>query len=498
MTLKNPFSDYGGIVIGERFVGRRYAIDQIQQRLLGENFGNLAIMGLPRIGKSSLGWNAIFPFKEDIVKRKIFPLWIALGEFFSLIELLDEILTSSFEELQKENNKSLDQLKEIIGRFNETDSPLEKKRFFKKYLKLIKSEGFRLIIVLDEFDNSQSIFNLQDFQFLREISYNPEIKIGILSISRKTVQELEPDNGCLSNFHLIFTDLRLKLFNGNDIELYWNRLKKLGINISETYTNNIIYYSGNHPYLLDIINHEIFNNIEQYDLNLDKIFDSTIENLRLKIFNEYESILKLMDSENMTAKLIQLVVGPLYDITQRDVEKLLKYNLVIKNVDNSYSCFSEYFYEYLSIKSNEVDIWPLWSETESKIRSIIKVFLKEKYGEDWVDKFVSGNPKKVSTIENLKKTLEKSTKAFGDKSSNHLVDYTYPRDMIDCFMHSDWTWFKKIFKRQINDWIPIFEHLSKIRTPLAHNNRDFLTQADINIATGYCQEILTLISENTN
>lgn len=60
MVLKNPFSDYGGIIPTERFIGRKAEIKQIQKRILGESFGNLAIMGLPRIGKSSLAWNSIF------------------------------------------------------------------------------------------------------------------------------------------------------------------------------------------------------------------------------------------------------------------------------------------------------------------------------------------------------------------------------------------------------------------------------------------------------
>ena len=55
-SLNNPFSGYGGIVYGEKFIGRRDSLRQLEQRILGENYGNLAIVGLPRIGKSSLAW----------------------------------------------------------------------------------------------------------------------------------------------------------------------------------------------------------------------------------------------------------------------------------------------------------------------------------------------------------------------------------------------------------------------------------------------------------
>jgi len=93
MTLKNPFSDYGGIITGDRFVGRKSELNQIQKRLLGETFGNLAIMGLPRIGKSSLAWNSIIENKDTLITKKIIPIWIPLGEFSNLIEFLDEVLS---------------------------------------------------------------------------------------------------------------------------------------------------------------------------------------------------------------------------------------------------------------------------------------------------------------------------------------------------------------------------------------------------------------------
>lgn len=68
-SLNNPFSDFGGIVHGERFIGRKNAIEKIAERVLGPTYGNLAIMGLPRVGKSSLAWHAIMDRKEELISR---------------------------------------------------------------------------------------------------------------------------------------------------------------------------------------------------------------------------------------------------------------------------------------------------------------------------------------------------------------------------------------------------------------------------------------------
>lgn len=495
MILKNPFSDYGSIISGDRFIGRKSELNQIQKRILGEAFGNLAIMGLPRIGKSSLAWNSIISNREILIQKKIIPLWIPLGEFSNLIEFIDEVLSLTCELVKANYSDSLPLFQELRENFLKANTNLEKRRYVKKFLRNFTTNGFRLILIIDEFDNASDIFNLQDFQFLREISYNIETKIGIVTVSRKTIQELEPDNGSLSNFYQIFDELRLKLFSDDDLLLYWQRIKSLGINVSETYNNNILYFTGKHPFLLDLINYSIFNRIEQSEINLDEIFNSTLDELKLKLYNEYESILKLMEQENLDNKLVQMIIGPVYDITQRDVEKLLKYSLVKSTSDESFACFAKFFEEYLSIKSVEIDIWPLWTETEIELRDIIKQFVSEKYGDDWVDKFVKGNSKKTKSIEDLKLVMTKNIKSFGDKASTHLVDYTYPFHMFDCFIQSDWKWFENIFSRQFNDWKPKFDLLSEIRNPLAHNNREFLSQSKLNSATGYCQEILSLIQK---
>lgn len=495
MIIKNPFSDYGSIITGERFVGRKSEINQIQKRLFGETYGNLAIIGLPRIGKSSLAWNTIIEKKEALISKNILPIWLPLGEFSSLLELFDEVLSNICDLINIKDETAFLLYNELRNNFITANSHIEKKRYVKKFFRTININGFRVILVIDEFDNAENIFSLQDFQFLRESSYNVETKIGIVTISRKTIQELEPNNGSLSNFYQIFDELRLKLFSEEDILFYWERLIYRGMTINESYIHNINFYSGKHPFLLDLINYNIFNQIEQSDIDLDEIFSSTLESLKLKIFNEYESILKLMEYENLDKKLIQMIIGPVYDISRRDVEKLLKFSLVKISTTGSFECFSHFFEEYLSIKSSEIDIWPLWAETETELRSIIKHFLSERYGNEWVDKFLKGNPKKANTLEELKMVMCKNVKSFEDKASSHLVDYTYPSHMMDCFIHSDWKWFGAIFGKQFNDWKPKFDLLSEIRNPLAHNNRGFLSQSKINSAIGYCQEILGLIQK---
>lgn len=496
MVLKNPFADYGGIVTGERFVGRKKEIEVIKNRLLGNFYGNIAIEGLPRIGKSSLAWNSIFTQKDDLVTKKIIPIWVPFGEYNSLINVFYDVLFE-IEELLSNGHEKIEALQSIKTKIDLSNSDLEKRRYIKRYFKLLRTNGYRVIIVFDEFDNAANVLELQDFQFLRELSYNIESKIGLLTISRKTIQELEPDNGALSNFYQIFTELRLKLFSNDDLESYWKRIEQFSIEVNLKYKGQTKIYCGAHPYLLDVLNHEVFNNISQTDVDLETTFSKIVNDVRLKLFNEYEAILNLMFFEGLSDKLMQVIIGPVYDISQRDVERLLKYDIIGVQNDKNYSCFSDYFNDYLSLKSREIDIWPLWSDVEEEVRSLIKEYLLINFGESWEIGYEKKFKQKKSDAFLLtKKEIQNRNKSlFGDKASDHLVDYTYPMEMFDRFIAIDWEWFSKIFIGQKSSWNLMFQHLGKIRNPLAHNNPNFLSDSDKNLAEGYCKMILSKIND---
>ena len=55
MERANPYADFGGTVTGTRFIGREAELRTIASRVFGAGgFGSIAVVGLPRIGKTSL------------------------------------------------------------------------------------------------------------------------------------------------------------------------------------------------------------------------------------------------------------------------------------------------------------------------------------------------------------------------------------------------------------------------------------------------------------
>ena len=189
----NPFADYGSIVRGDRFVGRKKELNCIKQRVLGENFGNLAIMGLPRIGKSSLAWEGIMEKKDSLLQDKTIPVFFQTGScedsvsfFRQMISLLDDEMAFVCDDERYSKYG-----KKILELIREDGDPTDFVLAIQKYFKLVKRLGYKVIYILDEFDSVQSFFTLANFQTLRELSYNPETKICLVTCSRKTIQEIE-------------------------------------------------------------------------------------------------------------------------------------------------------------------------------------------------------------------------------------------------------------------------------------------------------------------
>ena len=94
-TLNNPFSGYGVIVSGERFVGREDAINTIRQRVLGPDFSNLSITGLPKIGKSSLAWHSLVRIREELAKENTIVVYYQIGSTRSSFEFFRKLLSKS-------------------------------------------------------------------------------------------------------------------------------------------------------------------------------------------------------------------------------------------------------------------------------------------------------------------------------------------------------------------------------------------------------------------
>lgn len=509
--LSNPFNDFGSIVYGQRFVGRKKALNMLSQRVLGESYGNLAIMGLPRIGKSSLAWQGIMTKKKELIDNKTIPIFFQSGISHTAKSFFSQIVFRLHREMRYYDDEKYEKFASPVVEDIKTIDDDAFSLLIMEYYEIVKRLGFKVIYVLDEFDSVQDIFNVADFQLLRELSNNPDTKVCLVTCSRKTIQEIEAKNGAISNFYGTCKDLRLGMFDDDDLKEYWGRVPEL-FNL-QSYRQSVEYYVGRHPYLLDLLNdYCIRSNVFEFNNNSN----DAVAEIKLELWNQLKSILVTLSKEKLQDKAIQLILGPVYNVTREEEEKLLKYEFIrvvdnstkvdilgrlvgAKTQDGSYVCFSDYITQLLDQEfTANIDYWPLWESTEKKIRELIKIYITDVYSSDWETEIYAkyGGSKDWSDQFNLLKSTRERQKQLFPSASSNLIDYTFPRDMYNIFMAKAWTdWFGNVFTGTKKEWAAKFNFLAEIRNPMAHNNREFITKEQITVAGEYCEEILRIIGE---
>ncbi len=451
--------------------------------------------------------------KDELVAGKTIPIFFQTGScddslafFRQMVLLLDDEMRYICEDERyaKFGEKLLESIK------IEKD-PIDFTIALQKYFRLIKRLGYKVIYILDEFDSVQSFFTIANFQLLRELSYNPETKLCLVTCSRKTIQEIEAKNGAISNFYGTFSEIRLGMYDDDSMYAYWERVADV-FTPTEEYKQLANFYVGRHPFLLDYFNDFCIQKGLADDINNDVLLNE----IRLNLLNHFNTIQDTLRHEDLLNKAIQLVLGPAYDVKKVEEEKLLKYNFIhiVENAEKldilghlvgttyqgkSYTCFSDFFtnvFEQNHIV--DIDYWPIWTDTEKMVRNLIKIYVAETFGPDWENAIFAKFGATVNwakQFESLKYTREKGQKLFPGASDN-LIDYTMTRDMYNVFMSVAWKdWFGDVFGADKKAWATIFNYLADIRNPMAHNNQEFISQDQITKAQEYCEKIKKAIIE---
>ena len=540
--IENPFSNYGSIISGDRFIGREIGLGKINDTVFNENFGNLAVIGLPRVGKSSLVWHGIMDKKPELLKEHTIPVFIYFSTYEDSISVFKAIVseihsTIKFNELNTDNYKK--SCEPIFKSILESNDRFDFITSLNEYFKTLKILKYKVIVIIDEFDKANKIFTDEDFQTLRELSYVPDRKICIVTTSRKSIKEIQHQVGESSNYDGICEKYYLGMFDEDDMDEFWDRYEDC-LKADDEYKFLVKYYAGNHPWLLDFISHEMYS-LKENNSNIYHKFQS----FNLEFMKMLDSMAKVLKEEDLLETAIQYVSGPLMKDNKDKLQKLIQYDFVKEtsydyknnlfdgiqigpkfgeNEDKAYICFSQFMTLDLHYRYHcDIPYLTLWGETENRLRYLIKDFLKIKYCED-VDQAlemlkndISKNKpyakfdynKWVENIEHLKKnkkTLKKYwVEISSDKDKTNIINFTSTSQLFDIFIGPCWTmWFgEQVFKSEnkenskikLHEWMDKIKYLESIRNPIDHNNPGILSEEQIEKARGYCEEIKAIVVE---
>jgi len=495
--FENPFAGYGSIVYGDRFIGRTDDSSIVEKRsIYPKEAGNLAIVGVRHIGKSSLIYKTIMERKEELTTQNILPIWINIGTFDQIPNFFCSLVNSCLNEIENLNRmtepiqRSADRV--LVDKQSWDNRYSRIQRFFSK----VRKEGYRVLFILDEFDHARRIFkdNISGFQKLRELSYNPKWRVAFIVIFRRSISEIEIQSQAISTFSETCRTHYLAMFSEGDINEYFKKLLSVGLSLSSDDNDRIAFYCGGHPHLLVMLGYEIVEMfLEEDEVDIDK----ATHRIEHSFIDHYDHLVELLQEDGNLNKLLQILFGPVINVKQTDVDTLLRYGLIKLGPNEVYVGFSEHFHNFLNIVQRDVDLWPLWSKTERALRYLITTKMINQYGKDWIAKLEKTHPKLKDMFDSCRRARQKEEKSFGSRASNNLIDFTNPADLFT-IIFNEWNIFNPVFGKDKNYWELQNQLLAKIRNPLAHNRDEILEEYERQKVEGCCKEIMRLSDNPKN
>jgi hypothetical protein len=504
--IENPFSGYGRAISGLRFIGREKYIRTIENRVTKQKDpNNLALIGYPRIGKSSLAEQAIMQIERELVAEKKIPILISFGTYENVHSFFRTLVIKAYEYLEEHFevdailSKPYQKIQDEGLSWTSLKSEVE--RFFEKATK----KDYRFIFVLDEFDSARIIFkdNYAAFQELRELGYRGTFKVTFVTTSRRSIKEIEIQCAANSVLDLIFKKEYLSMYNKSEIDEYFGLYENIKILLTEQDKERIIYYCGGHPYLLAALGFEIVETFkEEGKFSVSEIF----EKIRLDFEDYYEQLITLLKEDKTYEKMLQILFGPMLNVTDGDVKELrdiygLLEEINLPNNDKGLVAFSQHFQEYLSSLGRKIDFWSLWTTLETTMRKVIETIMKKKYEENWQEKLKELFPAQFFGIpeKNIKGAIDKRQYAKEDNKSDNLLDYIDAQPIFEMAMSKEFEDdFKTIFgadKKVKGEFMQKIQLIILIRNPYAHSRFQAIKPTTVQQAEIYCKEILDKINE---
>lgn len=494
-NINNPFASAGAIVVGDAFVGRKSEIRDISERLLGKEFGNVAIVGIPKVGKSSLMYQTLmFPAENLWKERRYLVAWYTFKdtpETLSrpekrtvFLHLVSEVYHFLKKHEEQDLLNSLDEYYEIIKDNSAVWSEFEQNILY--FFEEIVHSNIRVIYCIDEFDYSKEYLRESEYELLREISYRNSNKIAIVTTSRRSIYDIEHYSGGGSNFYGTFQNIYLKPFNYDDHMLQC----KLSYFITQDETEKLYDTHGGHPFINALVLMRYFSN---------KNLNDSISHVNQDVLKYYSDLFYVMGKDNLADKVDKLYCGFYEGVTEEQEDYIYNCYGIFKEDEDGYIIpYCTTFENILRQRYKENPFSLTWPEAERSIRKSITYAMTEEYGDEnlqlWIDEIEDFPGLDKAQFFKWKKQMGDERHIYGARASHNIIDQLYPKD-YPFFFKIFWSnYLNAIFGHSLPYWEKQLNFIAtKIRNPEMHNRINLLNHEDLQKATLVCQEIIECV-----
>ena len=448
---ENRLENVGNIMIGKSYIQRK----EIEQKLFKKTIKNgrsVNLVGMRKVGKSSLIYNFFetktdeYYEENDVVVAKILAKTCNSADMF-----FKDIVEAICNVIKKESDSWVHSSKVLSLNEKIKNGNLEKDGLFTFYefFKTINNHKKRVVCVVDEFYNSSELLNNYSgfFTVLKELVTNRlTYGVAFVFVSEIPIKELDfiGDDNILC----------LRGFSPGELCDYYSCNKNFAIELNNEEIADLRSVTGGHPYWSDIIL-AAYKAAKESGENTDV---KTIFRKKAKIiYPEFEKILDSL-GEDLKNKLYQLVFGPMDEnCTQIDIDTL--YDCGILDDRKNPQIISGELYEYMKMKERDVNFFPLWHDTETGMRKILKPRLKRVYSEaDWEKRIADKYILKISekTLQKMQKYFfpndipRKNAKPFKDKDTGKT--YTMEEYSLSYYLEEAIKQKKKMKNEQEQDY----------------------------------------------
>ncbi|MBQ1027982.1 AAA family ATPase [Micromonospora sp. C95] len=501
-TIDNPFATVGHIVHGDAHVGRLNLITVLRQRVLlpESGAGATAIVGPPRIGKSSLAYHVFMRSDAKALQPRLLPVWINLRIQPNAERLFRKFVAELWSQLQDHPDADID---EPLGRRHDrvrvAQDGIELQDAVQDFLKILRRRGWRVLLILDEFDAAREVFKPfpGTFQALRELAYNPEWSIGLVTTSRRELRDIvNRADPVESTFPGIFRQVQVTCFDEAELSALTRRASCLMAGADDTsLVERLVELTGGHPYLASMALERLCGQGASAPVS-DAEWVAAVTACRVDFHRYYRDLEDLLRADGRLQALLEVLLGPQITVTSDDAERLLHQGL-IRAAGETFQPFSRQFGEYLMLVGRHSDHWQSWIEVESGLRELLETTLSRALGADWPAELCRVRPKLADMLSRCAQMRDREQHTFGQRASTRLLDFTYPRDLYD-IVAARWDLFGSVFGHDKRYWNDRFELLAKVRNPMAHNRMLMVTPTERNLFQSYCMEILDMLTALEN
>lgn len=497
----------GSEVRGESQIGYIRYIDKFTQILLN-TINNISITGLKRFGKTSLVKEVLERVKASS-GEKVITIFVDLAKQRSFSDLLVSILNiledETIEDEEINGNKIFNKYMEKANKVDQESKTY--RDTFDSIFKWLTKQGYRIIIVIDEFDAASELFKeTADFEFLRDLSSNRDIRVSLVLISRRQLYMIEKKNFNNSTFHGVVQTYPIDGFNDEDFELFYKLLKdKYDIILRDYAIERLKYYCGRSPYLISMFAYDI---VDEYLKNGEYNIDVIYRNREIDIENYYKSIFACLKNDKISVdgayeetcsieKLIGVIIGPKVGIVNGDITLLENMGYLYVE-DNLYCSISQHFTNALHQIPLSVDTWKSILELEKKVKTMVRKQIMINYHieyidyDTWTDIF-----NKIGAVG----TLGTYDKFIADSMQEYRCDIDIldvcSLDIAVSIVQFFWErWFSKFFDNdEWEKWEQKLRICASARNPMAHGHEEFLSSEDKLLVNEYCDSIIKILSK---